>query len=110
MGKLYTLDNKLLTETPEIRIGEKIYPVDDRQKTVEKLMLITEDKSKNTRDGITETLTLAMGKAAADEIDAMNMPFPAYQKLFEIVLAAMTGEDEDALSARFQKEKSRDSQ
>ena len=28
MGKLYTLDGKLLTETPEIRIGEKVYPVD----------------------------------------------------------------------------------
>lgn len=26
MGKLYTLDGKLLTETPEIRVGEKIYP------------------------------------------------------------------------------------
>ena len=32
MGKLYTLDGKLLTETPEIRIGEKVYPVDSRQK------------------------------------------------------------------------------
>lgn len=30
MGKLYTLDGKLLTETPEIRIGEKVYPVDSR--------------------------------------------------------------------------------
>ena len=105
MGKLYTLDNKLLTETPEIRIGEKIYPVDNRQKTVEKIMAITEDKKKNTRDGITETLSLSMGKAAADEIDAMNMPFPAYQKLFEIVLAAITGESEDVISDRFQKEK-----
>ena len=36
MGKLYTLDQKLLTNTPEIRIGEKIYPIDDRTKTVMK--------------------------------------------------------------------------
>ena len=36
--KLYTIDDKLLTERPEIRIGEKVYPVDDRQKTVEKIM------------------------------------------------------------------------
>ena len=27
MGKLYTLDGKLLTETPEIRVGEKIYQI-----------------------------------------------------------------------------------
>ena len=34
MGKLYTIDHKLLTETPEIRIGDKVYEVEDRQKTV----------------------------------------------------------------------------
>ena len=39
MGKLYTLDGKLLTETPEIRIGEKVYPVDSRQKTVKKMRI-----------------------------------------------------------------------
>lgn len=38
MGKLYTLDGKLLTETPEIRVGEKIYPVDNRKKTVTKIL------------------------------------------------------------------------
>ena len=33
MGKLYTLDDKLLTEVPEVRVGDKVYPVDNRQKT-----------------------------------------------------------------------------
>ncbi len=36
--KLYTIDNALLTECPEIRIGDKVYPLDDRQKTAEKVM------------------------------------------------------------------------
>ena len=34
MAKLYTLDDKLLTEVPEVRVGDKVYPVDNRQKTV----------------------------------------------------------------------------
>ena len=38
MGKMYTFDNKLLTEKPEIRIGDKCYPVDDRTSTVKALM------------------------------------------------------------------------
>ena len=46
MGKLYTLDGKLLTETPEIRIGEKVYPVDSRQKTVKKILALADDESK----------------------------------------------------------------
>ena len=33
MAKMYTLDEKLLVGVPEIRIGEKIYKVDDREKT-----------------------------------------------------------------------------
>lgn len=50
MSKLYTLDGKLLTETPEIRIGEKIYPVDNRQKTVAKLQsAIGSGKAPKTR-------------------------------------------------------------
>ena len=30
MAKMYTLDEKLLAGVPEIRIGEKVYKVDDR--------------------------------------------------------------------------------
>lgn len=36
MAKLYTLDGKLLAERPEVRVGDRCYPVDDRQKTVKK--------------------------------------------------------------------------
>ncbi|MFR0766140.1 MAG: hypothetical protein ACLSHF_04030 [[Eubacterium] siraeum] len=32
MAKMYTLDEKLLVGVPEIRIGEKVYKVDDREK------------------------------------------------------------------------------
>lgn len=38
MGRMYTLDNKLLCGSPEVRIGERVYPIDDRQKTVKKAM------------------------------------------------------------------------
>ena len=31
----------------------------------------------------------------------MNMPYPAYQKLFTLVLAAVTDEDPEAIEARF---------
>ena len=82
MGKLYTLDGKLLTETPEIRIGEKVYPVDSRQKTVKKILAL-----------------------ADDEIDRMDMPFPAYQRLFELVMNAVTGQEDEPDKARFQTEK-----
>lgn len=108
MGKLYTLDNKLLTETPEIRIGEKIYPVDNRQKTVNKVMnLMNGMNSENQEEKMREVLSLAFGPKEGKEVDNINMPYPAYQKLFVLVVAAMTGEEPEAVDENFrQAEKS----
>lgn len=105
MGKLYTLDSKLLTETPEIRVGEKIYPVDNRQKTVKKLQEAAKGIDKDDPyEGIDAVFGLALGEKAAQEIDGMDMPYPAYQRLFELVMAAVTGEDPEAVAGRFQPE------
>ena len=37
---------------------------------------------------------LAFEPAAAKEISEMNMPWAAYQKLSEIVISAMTGQED----------------
>lgn len=102
MGKMYTLDNKLLVETPEIRIGDKVYPVDDRVNTVKKIQKMAESISDDLYGGISQTLTLALGPKAAKEIEDMNMPYAAYQRMFELVMAAITGEDADVIADRFQ--------
>lgn len=103
MGKLYTLDGKLLAETPEIRIGEKIYPVDNRQKTVAKLQetIANQENPNDLMAGVANVLALALGEKAAQEVENMNMPYPAYQQLFELVIAAVTGEDPEEVGARF---------
>lgn len=103
MGKLYTLDSKLLTEAPEIRIGEKIYPVDNRQKTVSKLQksIGSQENAEDPIGGVANVLKLALGEKAAQEIEDMDMPYPAYQQLFELVIAAMTGEEPEQVANRF---------
>ena len=101
MGKLYTLDQKLLTNTPKIRIGEKIYPIDDRTKTVMKATKLDTANVEN----VSKILELALGQKAAKEVEEMNLPFAAYQQLLEIIIAAMTGEEPEAVSARFQEAK-----
>lgn len=107
---MYTLDGKLLTETPEIRIGDKVYPVDSREKTVEKLMklqkqLQNDSDSEKVGKMTQEAFALAFGENAAKAIYEMNMPFAAYQRLFELTISAMTGEDPEDVSARFQEAK-----
>lgn len=103
MGKLYTLDGKLLTETPEIRVGEKIYPVDNRKKTVTKILDAATSATKNTSaDVIDRCLELALGKPAANELNEMDLPFPAYMQLFTLVISAATGDEPQDVEARFQ--------
>ena len=105
MAKLYTLDHKLLTDTPEIRIGEKIYAVDNRQKTVKKIQAAAKKiENSDPYGGIDAVLELALGAKAAREIDDLDMPYPAYQNMFELVMAAVTGEEPEEIAARFQGE------
>lgn len=104
MGKMYTLDGKLLTELPELRVGAKLYPVDNRTKTVKAMMKLSEQKPTDANTdymtSMEQALVLALGEAAVKEIGIDDMPFPAYQQLFELVLAAATGEDPKLASAQ----------
>ncbi len=94
MAKMYTLDEKLLCGVPEIRIGEKVYKVDDREKTVKKVMALYNEGDKKDVEKFDEMLKLAFEPVAYKEISNMNMPWAAYQRLVELVIAAMTGQDE----------------
>lgn len=92
MGKMYSFDNKLLCGSPEIRIGDKVYSIDDRTSTVKKILKIFKEKGESL-DVADEVLKLAFGKSY-DEIAEMDMPFSAYQKLIEIVISAVTGQEQ----------------
>lgn len=96
MAKLYTLDDKLLTGTPEIRIKDKVYPVDDRKKTVSKILEISQVEDMKDDEKIAEIFKLAFGKKANEVIKITDdMPWTAYQELFSLVLAAVTGQEPD---------------
>ena len=97
MAKMYTLDSKLLCGCPEIRVGEKIYPIDDRTKTVKKALEIQE-KSGNF-DGMEEVMKLAVGKNYS-EIEKLDLSFSAYQSLFTLVISAMVGTEPDELKTK----------
>lgn len=105
--KLYTIDGALLTDRPEIRIGDKVYPVDDRKSTVEKVMQMSKEANSENLTAMDATLTLTLGADAAKEIAALDLPFPAYMRLFETVMAVITGETPEDVAQRFQDEKAK---
>lgn len=101
MAKLYTLDDKLLTETPEIRVGDRVYPVDDRQKTVLAIQRALDDAGADPAAQLAAVLRLALGERAERELSEQNLPYPAMQALLVLVLAAVTGEEAAAVERRF---------
>ena len=103
MAKLYTLDDKLLTEVPEVRVGDKVYPVDNRQKTVMAIQRAMEQTDAEPAAQMSAALRLALGEQAERELAARNLPYPAVQALFALVLAAVTGEEAEAVQRRFRR-------
>lgn len=99
MARMYTFDKKLLCGSPEIRIGEKVYPIDDRKNTVKKVLKLFEDKSGSDMDKSDKALKIAFGNNYS-EIESLNLSFKAYQELVETVIAAMTGEEPEELEKR----------
>lgn len=104
MAKMYTFDKKLLCGSPEIRIGEKVYPVDDRKNTVKKVLKLFENENGNDMDKADEALKIAFGDKYK-EIEALNLSFKAYQELTNMVIAAMTGEEPEVFEKRKNEEK-----
>ena len=103
MAKLYTLDDKLLTEVPEVRVGDKVYPVDNRQKTVMAIQRAMEQTDADPAAQRSAALRLALGEQAERELAARDLPYPAVQALFALVLAAVTGEEAEAVQRRFRR-------
>ena len=95
MAKLYTLNHELLTGRPEIRVGEKVYAVDDRKKTVQKMISIFESDApgKDEFAKLDEISQLAFGDKYK-EIEKLDLSFAAYRELCQLVLKAATGEED----------------
>lgn len=99
--KLYTIDNALLTETPEIRIGDKIYKVDNRKSAVMRANELVQ-KDQDHADEI--LIRVHLGETAEKEISKMDLPLPAIKSLLINIRAAIEGISyEDAEKSYFRR-------
>lgn len=102
MARLYAIDKELLTEKPEIRIGDKVYTVDDRMRTFEKMNV--ELESVNVKGNEFEIIIRnALGERAACEIASMDLSFTVMQKIIILIMAAMQDITEEQAEKRFQR-------
>lgn len=99
--KIYTTDGKLLTETPQIQIGDKLFAIDNRKSTYDKM----QEAVSKAKNGNEERIILeyAFGKDQMKEIDAMDLSVKAVMNLLTYVHAAIFDISFEEAEARFQK-------
>lgn len=83
---------------PQLKIGDKLYTVDDRQKTWEKIQEVQNDKNiKTEKERTLKIYELALGKEASDEINNLDLPVSSATHLSYCIMGAIIGENPDEL-------------
>ena len=82
---------------PQLKIADKLYTVDDRQSTFEKIQQIQMDNKLDGTEKEKKIYELALGKKATEEIYNLDLPVNLYRYFSFCVMGAITGEDPDEL-------------
>ncbi|MCQ2484755.1 MAG: hypothetical protein MJ168_05415 [Clostridia bacterium] len=90
-------DVKCLTgdNHPQLKIGDKLYLVDDRKSTYDKIQEISQDEAIEKKDE--KILELALGKDACKELLTDDISVQEFQNLSFFVMSAITGEEYEKL-------------
>ncbi len=98
MKRIINLEDKILTEKPEIHVGDKVYVVDDRKRTVDEMMKVVDKEN-----GEKKAIELTLGKEAAREIEAMELSVSGYNNLIIGIMAAVMDLSFEEAEERFRK-------
>lgn len=102
MSKVIDLSHVLTVKKPVLKLGENKYTINNTKNAV----ILANAKFKNMDEddldlgAIDEVLTILLGKKVVEEIDALELPFTAYQEIFTTVTeqAFGTGDDDEGKS------------
>ena len=93
------IDTKILTgdNHPQLKVLDKLYTVDDRKSTFDKIQELQNDKTLSEKERDFKVFELALGKKEAKEIEALDLSVQQYIYFTYCVMGAITGEDPDKL-------------
>lgn len=80
---------------PQIKIGDKLYTVDDRKSTYDKIQKVQKDEKLTDEEIERKTFVLALGEEATNEIYGYDLPVENFTYLTYCVLGAVTGQEPD---------------
>lgn len=90
---------------PQLKIVDKLYTVDNRQSTWDKIQKVQEDKKLSDDVKSDKVFELALGLEALNEIKNMDLPVENYVYLTYCIMGAITGEEPTKLLEMAKKQK-----
>lgn len=93
------IDTKILTgdNHPQLKVLDKLYTVDDRKSTFDKIQEVQNDKKLTQEERDRKVFELALGKKEAKEILDLDLTVQQYIYFTYCIMGAITGEDPDKL-------------
>lgn len=82
---------------PQLKIGDKLYTVDNRQSTFDKIQDIQKDVTLTDKEKQEKTYELALGKEEAKEINELDLSVESNVYLSFCIMGAITGQNPDEL-------------
>lgn len=103
--RIIDTENKILTgdNHPQLKIGNKLYVVDDRKSTFDKIQKIQGDASKTEQEKEQALFELSLGKKEAKELLDMDLTVEGYQNLVFYIMSAIVGKDFEEFKAEMGK-------
>lgn len=102
MAKIYTTDGKLLVETPQIQIGDKLYAVDNRKSNYDAMQKAIADNDGKEFSDEDLIVKFTMGDKQFKEIKAMDLSVSGYMNLIMYIQAAVLDITFEEAQKRFQ--------
>ncbi|CCX36425.1 unknown [Clostridium sp. CAG:1000] len=91
---------------PQLKIGDKLYTVDNRQKTFDKIQKVQSNVELSEEEKTNQIYELALGKENALEVINLDLPVESSIYLSFCIMGAITGDDPKELQ-RIAKEQAR---
>ena len=76
---------------PQIQVGDKLYTVDDRKSTYDKINALQKDMTKTSDEKEKGMFILALGQEATDEIYGYDLSVTDFNNVVYSVTAAISG-------------------
>ena len=86
---MYSIEEAKLTGRPELRIGDRIFAVNNRLSVFRKINNLLKSDADTGLSELEIVIGCALGQDACDEIFEMDLPYAVMEEIVVTVLAAM---------------------